>query len=188
MAATNVIIISADDNFIPWQAAFYVQHHGFIWRVNKKEINKILNSVIQDDNLTDHHFFPPPRESWLTSPLQPSALQRVCQPAASEYRRVSMMRIIIIGHAAAAIVSCPDAIFYIWPLYLFLDISTIFATLQKWQGMENSIYPCIAKRGSCCHWWWAKPIHSTQGLGVGPITTAQSEENCEKKLSCRQWW
>lgn len=28
-----------------------------IWRVNKKERNKILNSVIRDDNLTDHHFF-----------------------------------------------------------------------------------------------------------------------------------
>lgn len=28
-----------------------------IWRVNRKERNKILNSVIQDDNLTDHHFF-----------------------------------------------------------------------------------------------------------------------------------
>lgn len=96
----------------------------------------------------------------------------------------------------------PMPYFYIWPLYLLLDISTIFATLQK----SNPPPPCIPfqrmardgkfnlsvyrKEGFMLPLVMsqAKPIHSTQGLSVGPITTAQSEENCEKKLSCRQWW
>lgn len=138
MAATNVIIISADDNFILWQAAFYVPPHGIIWRVNKKEINKILNSVIQDDNLTDHHFFPPPRESWLTSPLQPSALQRVCQPSQPESIDASLWwGLLLLLDMLLLLYPVPMPYFYIYLAIIFIPRHTSQPSLPPCRSLTH---------------------------------------------------